>query len=103
MRIALFGCIVLLLVGGMTLQDEEERRGSRGRGMVEMLQQMKSAPAPTMLVHKDHIFVAIGNKLIKVDPEAMKIVGEVELMKAPKKGSGRTRPERRRPRDEDDE
>ena len=36
-----------------------------------------------MLVHKDLIFIAQGGTLYKIDPQEMKVLGEVQYLKPP--------------------
>lgn len=42
----------------------------------------------SMVVCKDHIFILTGVKLVKVDPDQMKVVAELEVAKPPMKKGG---------------
>jgi len=42
----------------------------------------------SMVVCKDHIFILSGPKLLKVDPDQMKVVAELEVAKPPMKKGG---------------
>ncbi len=48
------------------------------------------APA-SMVAHKDHLYILMGPRLVKVDPETMKVVAELELAGGPGGGGGSRR------------
>lgn len=94
MRAVLAGLVAMVLLGGMTFQDSDPRRG----GGEQDRQRPMMGPPGSMVVQGNFIFVLSGSMLYKVDPVEMKIVGELEIPNS--MGGGGERPPRKPEGDE---
>ena len=86
MRPAIFVLLLCLVAGGLAafVQDETPT-GRPDRGGEHRMQQGPPGPPSSMVVCKEKIFIFAGATLYKVDPDTMKVVAELQVLKAPQK------------------
>lgn len=97
MRPAIFVVLLCLVAGGLAafVQDETPTERPNRGGDQRMKQMGPPGPPSSMVVCKDKIFIFAGSTLYKVDPDSMKVLGELQVLKAPQKmGEGGERDDR---------
>lgn len=82
-RAAVFALLVVVAAAGIAanlVQEDQPRR----EGGEQRRPGMMMGGGSSMVVYKDHIFILAGPKLIKVDPNEMKVVAELQIGPGPK-------------------
>ncbi|GEM_PF-6567621 len=81
-RAALFTMILGMAAAGIAgsmAQDDQPPQNREGERRRERM--MGPPPSSSMVVCKDYIFILQGPTLYKVDPNEMKVVGELQMQK----------------------
>jgi hypothetical protein len=90
-RVLVAALVGVVLLGGATLvvarHDATAQFGPGQPGQPGFMPPMPMGPPGgqgiAMLVHKNLIFIAQGGTLYKIDPDEMKVLGEVQYQKPP--------------------
>lgn len=89
MRPALLVLLLCVAAGGLAAFVQDDTPTERPNRSEHRMQQGPPGPPSSMVVCKDKIFIFAGSTLYKVDPDSMKVVGELQVLKMQKMGEPR--------------